>query len=130
MNELRPPSSSYLSYSGGGGGGGRDLDINVDVKTLRTTSGLYGATARSRSRSLHDDYINNNINSYREIVKRSRSSKKSSVLMFPWLSDPETKRRKRVAKYKYYSYEGRVKSSIKDGYRWIRTKCSKLIHGV
>ncbi|KVD98132.1 Protein of unknown function DUF3511 [Cynara cardunculus var. scolymus] len=41
-------------------------------------------------------------------------------------SDPETKRRKRIAKYKVYTIEGRVKASFRNGIRWIK---SKFIHG-
>ncbi|KAG8096297.1 hypothetical protein GUJ93_ZPchr0013g35545 [Zizania palustris] len=44
-------------------------------------------------------------------------------------SDPEMKRRRRVASYKAYSVEGKVKASLRRGFRWIKTKCSELIHG-
>lgn len=48
----------------------------------------------------------------------------------PWgFGDPEMKRRKRVAKYKVYSVEGRVKASFRNGLRWIKNKCSQIIHG-
>ncbi|PKU64554.1 hypothetical protein MA16_Dca006227 [Dendrobium catenatum] len=43
--------------------------------------------------------------------------------------DPEMKRRRRVAGYKMYSVEGKVKSSLRKGMRWIKGKCSKLVHG-
>ncbi|KAJ4775899.1 hypothetical protein LUZ62_060156 [Rhynchospora pubera] len=44
-------------------------------------------------------------------------------------SDPEMKRKRRVASYKAYSVEGKVKASLKKGIRWIKYKCSELIHG-
>ncbi|KAF0902211.1 hypothetical protein E2562_014450 [Oryza meyeriana var. granulata] len=44
-------------------------------------------------------------------------------------SDPEMKRRRRVASYKAYSVEGKVKASLRRGFRWIKAKCSELIHG-
>ncbi|XP_008660225.1 uncharacterized protein [Zea mays] len=44
-------------------------------------------------------------------------------------SDPEMKRRRRVASYKAYSAEGKVKASFRRGFRWIKAKCSELIHG-
>ncbi|KAI3449421.1 hypothetical protein Pfo_006086 [Paulownia fortunei] len=48
----------------------------------------------------------------------------------PWgFSDPEMKRRKRIARYKVYTVEGRVKASIRNGLRWIKNKCSEIIHG-
>nr|GMD60906.1 Cell wall integrity and stress response component 1 like [Ipomoea batatas]GMD66717.1 Cell wall integrity and stress response component 1 like [Ipomoea batatas]GMD68890.1 Cell wall integrity and stress response component 1 like [Ipomoea batatas]GMD70945.1 Cell wall integrity and stress response component 1 like [Ipomoea batatas] len=37
----------------------------------------------------------------------------------PWsFNDPEMKRRKRIAKYKVYTIEGRMKASIRNGLRW------------
>ncbi|OIT36075.1 hypothetical protein A4A49_41260 [Nicotiana attenuata] len=47
----------------------------------------------------------------------------------PWYSTPELKRKKRVAKYKIYSMEGKVKKSFKNGYRWFKHTCSRIIHG-
>ncbi|KAL0437668.1 UNVERIFIED_CONTAM: hypothetical protein Sradi_0474700 [Sesamum radiatum] len=49
----------------------------------------------------------------------------------PWgfSIDPEMKRRKRIARYKVYSVEGRAKASIRNGLRWFKNKCSELIHG-
>jgi Domain of unknown function (DUF3511) len=48
----------------------------------------------------------------------------------PWcFGDPEMKRKRRVASYKAYSVEGKVKASIRKGFRWIKVKCSEIIHG-
>ncbi|XP_068663073.1 uncharacterized protein [Aristolochia californica] len=44
-------------------------------------------------------------------------------------NDPEMKRRKRVAAYKVYSMEGKMKASFRKGIRWIKVKCSDLVHG-
>ncbi|CAA6669138.1 unnamed protein product [Spirodela intermedia] len=43
--------------------------------------------------------------------------------------DPEMKRRRRVASYKAYAVEGKVKSSIRRGFRWIKHRCSEIIRG-
>ncbi|ERN16791.1 hypothetical protein AMTRI_Chr02g263980 [Amborella trichopoda] len=62
-------------------------------------------------------------------VKTTGKSKSRSSVR-PWcLSDPEMKRRKRVAGYKVYAVEGRVKASFRRSFRWIKDKCSELIHG-
>ncbi|CAN6337919.1 unnamed protein product [Urochloa humidicola] len=46
------------------------------------------------------------------------------------LSDPEMKRRRRVASYKAYSVEGKVKASLRRGLRWFKGKCSEIFqHG-
>ncbi|OWM71144.1 hypothetical protein CDL15_Pgr011271 [Punica granatum] len=44
-------------------------------------------------------------------------------------SDAEAKRRKRVVKYKAYAVEGRIKASIRSGFRWIKSKYSGFVHG-
>ncbi|KAL7084104.1 hypothetical protein ACP275_14G204200 [Erythranthe tilingii] len=46
----------------------------------------------------------------------------------PW-HDGEWKRRKRVAKYKFYSVEGKVKNSFRKGLRWFKKTCSRIVHG-
>ncbi|PIN04637.1 hypothetical protein CDL12_22826 [Handroanthus impetiginosus] len=57
-------------------------------------------------------------------------SSQAAVAAKPWgFNDPEMKRRKRVARYKVYCVEGRVKASIRNGLRWIKNKCSEIIHG-
>ncbi|ESR57690.1 DUF3511 domain-containing protein [Citrus sinensis] len=48
----------------------------------------------------------------------------------PWgFTDPEMKRRKRIAKYKVYTVEGKVKASLRKGLRWIKNKCFQIVHG-
>ena len=48
----------------------------------------------------------------------------------PWsFSDPESKRKKRIAKYKVYAVEGKVKATIRKSIRWIKNKCSQIVHG-
>ncbi|TKY61735.1 ATP-dependent DNA helicase Q 1 [Spatholobus suberectus] len=44
-------------------------------------------------------------------------------------SDPEAKRKKRIAKYKVYGVEGKVKATLRKGLRWIKKKCSQIAHG-
>ncbi|EPS66932.1 hypothetical protein M569_07848, partial [Genlisea aurea] len=47
-----------------------------------------------------------------------------------WLwRDAEMKRKKRVARYKMYGAEGRVKSSLKKGLRWFKRACVKIVYG-
>ncbi|RWW83485.1 hypothetical protein BHE74_00008014 [Ensete ventricosum] len=59
-----------------------------------------------------------------------RRSDSSSAGSSAWcFSDPEAKRRRRVASYKAYAVEGKVKASFRKGFRWIKVKCSGLVHG-
>ncbi|KAL7235319.1 hypothetical protein ACSBR1_018757 [Camellia fascicularis] len=41
----------------------------------------------------------------------------------------EMKRKKRVVKYKWYAVEGKVKDSLKKGYRWFKRRCSEIVRG-
>lgn len=45
------------------------------------------------------------------------------------LSDPELQRKKRVASYKVYTVEGKMKGSLKKSVRWIKSTCNQVVHG-
>ncbi|XP_043710615.1 uncharacterized protein LOC122659579 [Telopea speciosissima] len=61
---------------------------------------------------------------------RAKKSSSSSSSIKSWsFNDPEMKRRKRVARYKIYAVEGKVKESFRKGIRWIKNKCSQIVHG-
>lgn len=42
-------------------------------------------------------------------------------------NEAERKRRRRVAKYKFYAAEGKLKHSVKKGFRWLKIKCIKIV---
>ncbi|KAH7403933.1 hypothetical protein KP509_15G001500, partial [Ceratopteris richardii] len=44
-------------------------------------------------------------------------------------SSPELKRRRRVASYKAYTVEGRIKFSLRSGVRWIKNKYLDIRYG-
>ncbi|OAY48734.1 uncharacterized protein LOC110614445 [Manihot esculenta] len=59
-----------------------------------------------------------------------RATRQGRTTSTPWsFSDPEMKRKKRIAKYKVYTVEGKFKDSLKNGLRWIKNKCSQIVHG-
>ncbi|XP_051147943.1 uncharacterized protein LOC127263052 [Andrographis paniculata] len=43
--------------------------------------------------------------------------------------DPELQRKKRVAGYKAYSMEGKMRGSFKKSFSWIKTTCNQVVHG-
>ncbi|XP_019053561.1 PREDICTED: uncharacterized protein LOC104598840 [Nelumbo nucifera] len=59
----------------------------------------------------------------------TKVSKASSAAKSWSFNDAELKRRKRVAKYKAYAVEGKLKASFRKGLRWIKNKCSEIVHG-
>ncbi|KAJ7520892.1 hypothetical protein O6H91_19G028000 [Diphasiastrum complanatum] len=52
----------------------------------------------------------------------SISAKGKTSSFWNFRSDPETKRKIRVASYKSYSMERKVKSTAKSGLRWLKNK--------
>ncbi|RAL52666.1 hypothetical protein DM860_007434 [Cuscuta australis] len=59
--------------------------------------------------------------------KRKAVSEKEKSLA--WYSKREMKRKKRIAKYKIYSMEGKMKNSFQKGYRWLKHTCMRFVHG-
>ncbi|KAK9280877.1 hypothetical protein L1049_003768 [Liquidambar formosana] len=96
-------------------GGERKVEI-VSGKSFNVNQ-LY-STTRAHSPDLHP------------VPPRVTRFSHSSSASKPWgFDDPETKRRKRIAKYKVYTVEGKVKASLRNGLRWIKNKCSQIVHG-
>ena len=61
----------------------------------------------------------------RDAQRKNKKKKKAAGL---WGGDPaEMKRRRRVAGYKAYAVEGKVKASIRRGLHWIKAKCAHII---
>ncbi|WOK96889.1 hypothetical protein Cni_G05597 [Canna indica] len=60
----------------------------------------------------------------REIkLKKGKSTSGSSSSRSGWgLSDPELQRRKRVAGYKAYAVEGKMKGSLRKSFRWLKDR--------
>ncbi|KAL2525647.1 Protein of unknown function (DUF3511) [Abeliophyllum distichum] len=44
-------------------------------------------------------------------------------------NDPEFQRKKRVASYKVYSVEGKVKGSFRKSFRWLKYKYTQVVYG-
>ncbi|KAK4388731.1 hypothetical protein Sango_2210100 [Sesamum angolense] len=44
-------------------------------------------------------------------------------------NDPEFQRKRRVASYKVYSVEGRVKGSFRKSFRWLKDKYTQVVYG-
>ncbi|KAG2694676.1 hypothetical protein I3760_08G155800 [Carya illinoinensis] len=93
----------YSSY-----GVGRNLGENSRVNQI--------SVGRSRRPSV-DPY---SPRTHQAVRSTKTSSKK-------WWNDPEMKRRRRVAKYKLYSAEGKMKISLKKGLRWLKKKCIVMV---
>ncbi|KAF2610767.1 hypothetical protein F2Q70_00007324 [Brassica cretica] len=45
------------------------------------------------------------------------------------ITDPELQRKKRVASYKMYSVEGKVKGSFRKSFRWLKQRYTQVVYG-
>lgn len=43
-------------------------------------------------------------------------------------SDPEFQRKTRVASYKAYCVQGRVKGSFRKSFRWVKDRCTQVVY--
>ncbi|MFS7916618.1 hypothetical protein Hanom_Chr03g00179361 [Helianthus anomalus] len=60
--------------------------------------------------------------------QNTRASQQTGQRQKKWsFSDPELQRKKRVASYKAYTMEGKVKGSIKKSLRWVTDKYLKIM---
>ncbi|XP_019173408.1 PREDICTED: uncharacterized protein LOC109168983 [Ipomoea nil] len=69
-------------------------------------------------------YAYSNNNTQAKTGGRDANLKKGWVL-----GDPELQRKKRVASYKAYAVEGKLKGSIKKSFRWIKERYTQVVYG-
>ncbi|KAJ4708680.1 DUF3511 domain protein [Melia azedarach] len=60
--------------------------------------------------------------------KKGKSTNGSSSKNWSF-NDPELQRKKRVASYKVYTVEGKVKGSLKKSFRWIKDRYTRMVYG-
>ncbi|XP_061351074.1 uncharacterized protein LOC133296142 [Gastrolobium bilobum] len=62
--------------------------------------------------------------------KDVKLKKGKSISNKSWsFADPEFQRKKRVAGYKMYSVEGKVKGSFRKSFRWLKDRYWKVVYG-
>ncbi|KAK7349268.1 hypothetical protein VNO77_06501 [Canavalia gladiata] len=72
-------------------------------------------------------YPHNNIGKEVKVDKgKSTIGKASKSWSF---NDPELQRKKRVAGYKIYAVEGKMKGSLRKSLRWIKNTYTQAVHG-
>ncbi|KAM6590696.1 hypothetical protein CsatA_013301 [Cannabis sativa] len=76
-----------------------------------------------RSKSLPSHYSNLHGDARFDFEERSKSySFNGDDDLATSSSNPEMKRRKRVAAYNMYATEGKLKSSLRNSFKWIKSK--------
>ncbi|XP_074335568.1 uncharacterized protein LOC141672791 [Apium graveolens] len=91
---------------------------------FRSYSVSYGSSYEPRVTQMDDHASNNKDLKLKKGKSVSGSSSKS------WsFNDPEFQRKKRVASYKVYTVEGKVKGSFRKSFRWLKDRYSRVIYG-
>lgn len=63
-------------------------------------------------------------------LKKGKSISSSSSRSKSWsFADPEFQRKKRVASYKMYSVEGKMKGSFRKSFRWLKDRYWHVVYG-
>ncbi|XP_031278996.1 uncharacterized protein LOC116137446 [Pistacia vera] len=74
--------------------------------------------------------FNNNNNNVKDFKLKKGKSTSASSSSAPWsFADPEFQRKKRVASYKMYSVEGKVKGSLRKSFRWLKDRYTQVLYG-
>lgn len=45
-------------------------------------------------------------------------------------ADPELQRKKRVASYKVYTVEGKLKGSLRKSFKWLKDRYTRVVYGI
>ncbi|KAF7806744.1 DUF3511 domain protein [Senna tora] len=60
--------------------------------------------------------------------KKGKSTNGSSSKSWSF-SDPELQRKKRVASYKVYTVEGKLKGSFRKSFKWLKDRYTRVVYG-
>ncbi|KAF8025735.1 hypothetical protein BT93_F2541 [Corymbia citriodora subsp. variegata] len=102
--------------------GGRPAPTSMH--DLRSFSANYAGSSSSSSSNPPTFMPSKEVN-----MKKSKSRVGSASSKSWTFSDPELQRKKRVASYKAYTVEGKMKGSLKKSFRWIKDTCSQVVYG-
>ncbi|KAL4334397.1 hypothetical protein GQ457_07G045210 [Hibiscus cannabinus] len=87
---------------------------------LRCYSAAYAQSQMANNYSNNRDYK----------LKKANTATSASSSSNAWsFGDPEFQRKKRVASYKMYSVEGKVKGSLRRSFRWLKDKYTQVVYG-
>ncbi|KAK9149089.1 hypothetical protein Scep_007846 [Stephania cephalantha] len=101
---------------------------NNGSNNFRSYSTSYAAT----SSVAHHTHVrnNNNITNNKDLeVKKGKEGSSSSSSKIWNFGDPEFQRKKRVASYKMYGVEGKMKGSFRRSFRWLKDRYTRVVYG-
>lgn len=110
---------SYNGASNGGGGGAPPSYAITSMQDLRCYSASYATSVYQTQAQIGTSDVK---------FKKGKSTIGSTSKRWSF-NDPELQRKKRVASYKVYAVEGKVKGSLKKSFRWIKERCGRVVNG-
>ncbi|KAJ7966407.1 DUF3511 domain protein [Quillaja saponaria] len=96
-------------------------------RTMQMES-YYGPPRPYDLRSYSASYSQTHVGAKDLKLKKGKSTSASSSKSWS-LGDPEFQRKKRVASYKMYSMEGKVKGSFRKSFRWLKDRYTQVVYG-
>lgn len=108
------------SYHGTGGPTSSGIHSMQD---LRCYSASYASSVYPTQAQTQTQMGNNDVK-----FKKGKSTNGSTSKSWSF-NDPELQRKKRVASYKVYTVEGKVKGSLKKSFRWLKDRYSRAVYG-
>ncbi|XP_047151755.1 uncharacterized protein LOC124823568 [Vigna umbellata] len=96
------------------------------MQDLRCYSASYASSVHPTQTQTQTQTTNNNINDAK--FKKGKSTNGSTSKSWSF-SDPELQRKKRVASYKVYSVEGKLKGSLRKSFKWLKDRCNRVVYG-
>ncbi|XP_057978498.1 uncharacterized protein LOC131164950 [Malania oleifera] len=112
----RMPMESYY--------GGRPSSM----QDLRSYSTSYASSAQPTVTQMGKELKIKKVKS--SVINGSSSSSSSSSSSKSWgFNDPELQRKKRVASYKVYAVEGKMKGSLRKSFRWVKDTYTQMVYG-
>lgn len=92
----------------------------TNMQDLRSYSVSYAGSVQQQQQQ--------NQSNKEEKMKKSKSNIGSSSKSWSF-KDPELQRKSRVAGYKVYSVEGKMKGSVRKSFRWIKNTYTQVVYG-
>ncbi|KAJ8750461.1 hypothetical protein K2173_015601 [Erythroxylum novogranatense] len=125
-NRSRP--CSYKSYGYASGDMMHMESYNGPPKPLP-----YSYELRSYSASYSQVQVTNtnrgNSNNRNLKLKKGKSTSGSAYAKSWSFADPDFQRKKRVASYKMYSVEAKVKGTFRKSFRWLKDRYTQVVYG-
>ncbi|KAL2501223.1 uncharacterized protein Fot_35071 [Forsythia ovata] len=124
--QMESYNPSNYNYSSNGVPSYKPGSNPTGLQDLRCYSASYASSSTAPNNAQMDIVPANNKDQWK--FKKGKST--NGAVSKNWsFNDPELQRKKRVASYKVYTVEGKVKGSIKKSFRWLKDRYTQMVYG-